>query len=164
MEKRGVDFFRYMPAFMSVLFVFFSCTEPVSKENFIKQSGREADGSYRFDIDLSDSLRSNTLYIYALIDATEREFECMPPFVPLKIEAVAPSGAVYSETVAIPTDDFVKSTPYSRQYEALYRSDFKPVKYGHWSLSVSVQGENNFKGFRGIGLKHIKGVKRNGER
>lgn len=164
MERRVVDFFRYLPVFVSVLFFFSSCSEPVSKENFIKQSGREADGSYKFDIDLSDSLRSNTLYIYTMIDAADREFEGMPSFIPLKIEAVSPCGTAYSETVVIPTGDFVKSTPYSRQYEALYRSDFKPVKYGKWSLSISVLGENNFKGFRGVGLKHIKGVKGNGKR
>ncbi len=163
MGKSIADIFRALFSILS-LFVYFSCSEPSIRENFIKQSGKNADGSYRFNIDLSDSLRSNTLYIYALIDASEPEFDKMPSFIPLRIEALAPSGSKYCEEVGIPTDSFVKSTRYSRQYESLYRSGFNPVQYGEWILSVTVIDEDKFKGFRGIGLKHVKEIMSNGKR
>ncbi len=163
MGKSVADIFRALFAILS-LFVYFSCSEPSIRENFIKQSDKNADGSYRFNLDLSDSLRSNTLCIYALIDASEPEFEKMPSLIPLRIEALSPSGARYSEEVGIPIDSFVKSTSYSRQYESLYRSGFYPVRYGEWILSVTVIGEDKFKGFRGIGIKHIKEIMSNGER
>lgn len=163
MERSAADIFRALSAVLP-LCVFLSCSEPATRENFIKQSDKDADGSYRFNIDLSDSLRSNTLYIYALIDATESEFGKMPSLIPLKVEAFSPSGTEYSEEVGIPTDSFVKSTRYSRQYESLYRSGFNPVQYGEWELSVTVLDEDKFQGFRGVGLKHVKEIKSNGKR
>lgn len=163
MQKAVADVLRLLSC-ISLIFQVFSCSEPMVSETFIKQSGREADGSYIFSLDLSDSLRSNTLYIYALIDAPESAFSRMPEELPLRIEAESPAGERYTETVAVPVDSFVNATKYSRQYESLYRSGFHPAQYGKWELSVKVLDEDRFIGFRGIGLKHIKREYTNGKR
>lgn len=163
MEKTVADYLKPY-AFLILLFAFFSCSEPLVHESFVRQSEKESDGSYRFTVDFGDSLRLNTLYIYALIDAPESAFSRMPDIIPLKIDIESPSGIRYSETVAVPTDSFATSTSYSRQYESLYRSHFTSSEYGQWVLSVSVIGEDRFRGFRGVGFKHIKEEKDNGKR
>ena len=140
--------------FLMMLSAAVCCSAPAGRETFVKQSVRDSGGRYVFSIDLGDSISVHTLEFYTMIDASDRDFDAMPAMIPLRIEAVSPSGEEYSETVGLPRDSYVRKTPFSVQYGSVYREGFVPSEYGMWTLSVKVLGEDSFPGLRGMGLRH----------
>ena len=83
--------------FLMMLSAAVCCSAPAGRETFVKQSGRDSGGRYVFSIDLGDSISVHTLEFYTMIDASDRDFDAMPAMIPLRIEAVSPSGEEYSE-------------------------------------------------------------------
>ena len=50
--------------------MFLSCSEPLVTETFVRSSQRDADGCYRYCMDMSDSLSSYSLYTSFTIAST----------------------------------------------------------------------------------------------
>lgn len=152
MESRSA----VVPAVIAALAMCLSCGRPSVSESFVRQSGRDSLGRYCFSLDLSDSMRSNSLYFYTMIDAADCAFREMPSEMPLHVELVSPAGKHFCEDVSIVKDSFAVRSQFSWQYELPYRTGFMPVEYGEWHMAVTVAGENRFPGLRGLGMRHIK--------
>lgn len=146
---------RCILAFM-LLCTAVSCGTPAEESSFVRQSDRDSSGKYAFKVSLDDSLHRHTLEIYTMIDAPEKAFGSMPGMIPLHIEAIAPSGKRYAETVGIPKDSCTIENSFSRQYGSVYRQGFVPSEYGEWTIQIKVVGEDRFPGLRGLGLKHTE--------
>lgn len=132
-----------------------SCGAPEETGAFVRSTGKDDGGNYRFSVDYGDSLCRYSLYFYTVIDASTDDFDAMPRIIPLEVEAISPSGRLYGETVGIDKDSCMRRSSYSRQYESLYRNGFVPVEYGQWTFRVKVIGEERFPGLRGLGLKSV---------
>ena len=146
-------FFRVCLAAV-VFSVAMSCGRPAEDGQFIRKSSLQDDGTYRFKVSMDDSLRKHSLALFAVIDVSGRDFESMPQVIWLQIDAVSPSGKLYSEKVGLDKDSHIRDTFFSRQYESVYRSGFSPVEYGEWTIGIKMADEDSFPGLRGIGLKH----------
>ena len=129
-----------------------SCSRPVSYEQFISVENREANGLYRYTLDLSDSLCTYDVSFYSRIDATRikeahsRDFSMM-------VTWTAPSGQRFRDTVYFGLfDESAGSDSYSRQYVKLYRKGLVPMEFGTWNLEVLVNSGADVPGFRGLGV------------
>ena len=124
----------------------------MSYEQFISVENREANGLYRYTLDLSDSLCTYDVSFYSRIDATRikeahsRDFSMM-------VTWTAPSGQRFRETVYFGLfDESAGSDSYSRQYVKLYRKGLVPMEFGTWNLEVLVNSGADVPGFRGLGV------------
>ena len=113
------------------------CQRPTSIETFVKVSEMEH-GSYRFTLDMSDSLSRYDLSFYTHVDNLKKACS-----IPLHVVFVSPSDKVYDEMVYLN----VKSS--GDALEA-YRTDCVPSEFGVWKLMVSP--EESPAGLRGMGL------------
>ena len=149
---------RLHPALLAlaafIVLVAASCRAPQENGVFVRCTEKDVLGAYRFTVDLGDSLHSHALYFYTVIDA--RAGKGGTGLIRLQIDAVSPSGRRFSEMAGIDSGCYRYGSPFSRQYESLYRSGFDPVEHGQWELIVKVLNEEDFPGFRGLGLKHEK--------
>lgn len=133
-----------------------SCAAPEENGTFVRNTGKSPGDSYSFTVDLGDSLCRHALYFYTVMDASAKDFDSMPRLLQLRIEAVSPSGDVFSEEAGIDKYSYTRRGSFSVQYESLYRSGFTPVEYGRWAFRVEVLNGDDFPGLRGLGLKHEK--------
>lgn len=130
--------------------MFLSCSEPLVTETFVRSSQRDADGCYRYCVDMSDSLSSYSLYFFTRIDgpgAGDRRD------IRLHVDLVSPSGQRYAEETVIPSGSFRSNGRFTSDCYVPYRTGFVPAEYGDWMLSVTVDGEAAMEGFRGLGLR-----------
>lgn len=137
-----------------------SCVKPAVQDIFIK-SVDAAEGTYVFDLDLSDSLAVYDLYFYSRTDAAPRALKRVPP-INMTVEWLAPdaTAAVSEENSAndiLPQD----SVPVLIDTVALaavqhgtvrqqYRTGVNPSVRGLWRLRVSVL--NTPGHFCGLGI------------
>ncbi len=132
-----------------------SCREPSSSEAFVRSSMKEADGSYLFSIDMSDSASTYDLRLYTRIDCTPAQFDGIadPEFV---MRFVSPSGLEAWETFVLSKDNYSRRGYFSTEYDFPYRSDIVPTEYGTWTLHAKVLHEDRIPGFLGLGLRVSK--------
>ena len=129
-----------------------SCSRPVSYEQFVSVEDREANGLYRYILDLSDSLCTYDVSFYSRIDAT-RIKEAHSRDFSLMVTWTAPSGQRFRETVYFGLfDESEGSDSYSRQYVKPYRKGLVPVEFGTWDLEVLVNSGAEVPGLRGLGV------------
>ena len=135
-----------------------SCSRPTSVEQFIDVDKREANGLYRYTLDLSDSLATYDISFYSRIDANRLKFTHAKDFS-LMVTLIAPSGQRYRETVYFGVfDESAGSNFFSSQYVKPYRTGLVPVEYGIWEMNVLVNSGAEVAGLRGLGVvckKHL---------
>ena len=125
-------------AILLTLLLAASCTEPLSKERFVRGAG-----PYVFPVDMTDSTAAYDLDFYTRLDGMEA-----PPFVELLVRWRSPSDSLFRETVYLSVD--APRRAFSRQIYAPYRADVRPLEPGVWTLTVTVPSRP--EGFRGLGL------------
>ena len=129
-----------------------SCARPDSVEQYVGIEQREANGIYRYSIDLSDSLATYDITFYSRIDAGRQRMAETGDF-PLMVTWISPSGQRYRETVFFNVRDEARgSSFYTSQYRKPYRTGLVPVENGIWDLTVHVNAGNEVPGFRGLGV------------
>ena len=110
----------------------FSCSRPESEGKFVRVEDRQIDGTYLFEADMSDSLCAYDLTLYAKIDKKNVSIGGLP-FV---VRLVSPSGKIFTETVYMKNSDKIRSSFYSSDFKALYRSGLVPTEFGLWSVRI----------------------------
>ena len=129
-----------------------SCSRPVSYEKFVSVEDREANGLYRYTIDLSDSLCSYDVSFYSRIDVNVLK-ETLPRDFSMMVTWTAPSGQRFRETVYFGiSEGSTGSDSYSRQYVKPYRKSLVPIEFGTWEIEVLVNSGADVPGFRGLGI------------
>ena len=129
-----------------------SCARPDSVEQYVGIEQREANGIYRYSIDLSDSLATYDITFDTRIDAGRQRMAETGDF-PLMVTWISPSGQRYRETVFFNVRDEARgSSFYTSQYRKPYRTGLVPVENGIWDLTVHVNAGNEVPGFRGLGV------------
>ena len=123
----------------------------MSKEVFTLAEKLGSDGTYHFEMDMSDTLSVYDVWLYTRIDASNPTMATCPGFG-LDVTWKAPSGQMYGEEVYFDTP--LGSEYYSHQYKALYRSGLIPVEAGVWTLSLKVRDE--VEGLRGMGVQSVR--------
>ena len=102
-------------------------------------------------LDLSDSLCTYDISLF-----TRSDFPAFTPRthrdIPLDIVLTSPSGREFSERVFFPTVTPLRSTVFSEDYLALWRTGCNPVEYGEWTLSVRVKDLEWDPHICGVGL------------
>lgn len=129
-----------------------SCSRPVSYEKFISVENKEANGLYRYTLDLSDSLCTYDVSFYSRIDVNVMK-ETLPRDFSMMVTWTAPSGQRFRETVYFGISDAsAGSDSYSRQYVKPYRKSLVPIEFGTWEMEVLVNSGAEVPGFRGLGI------------
>ena len=129
-----------------------SCSRPLSTEQYISVDRREANGIYRFSLDLSDSLATYDVSFYSRIDANRLKHSVAKDFS-LMVTWTAPSGRRFRETVYFGVfDESRGSDSFSSQFLKPYRTGLVPVEHGVWELDVLVNSGAEVPGFRGLGV------------
>ena len=118
------------------IFLLAACSEPVSRERFIRSDGT---GEYEFNVEFNDSTALYDLFFFTAIDKPLVQSDTLASF-PMKLLWRSPSGLFFSETVYYPADSL----------RVLYRSGLQPSETGVWTLQISVSPEP--EGLRGMGL------------
>ena len=113
-----------------------SCSEPVSRERFIRSDGT---GEYSFDVAFTDSTASYDLSFYTAVDRPLMQPDTLGS-IPMKLLWRSPSGLFLSESVFYPADSA----------RVLYRRGLVPSEFGEWTLQVTISPEP--AGLRGLGL------------
>lgn len=135
-----------------------SCSRPTSVEQFVSVDRREANGLYRYTLDMSDSLAIYDISFYSRIDANRLKFTHAKDFS-LMVTLTAPSGQRFRETVYFGVfDESSGSNFFSSQYVKPYRTGLVPVEYGVWEMNVLVNSGAEVPGLRGLGVvckKHL---------
>ena len=125
-----------LTALACAIFVWASCSEPVSREHFIRSDGS---GEYEFSVELNDSTVAYDLSFYTFVDTPMMAPDTLWSF-PMKLLWRSPSGLYFSETVYYPAESA----------KVLYRKGLVPAENGTWTLQVSISPEP--EGLRGMGL------------
>ena len=129
-----------------------SCARPESSEQFVSVDGRETNGLYRFELDMSDSLSTYDVSFYSRIDANKLKLSKRKDF-PLMVTWIAPSGQRFRETVYFGVFDESRGSDFfSSQFRKPYRTGLAPVEHGVWELNVLVNSGVDVPGFRGLGV------------
>lgn len=121
---------KRISAFVALIFLALSCSEPLSVETFVRNTG----GAYTFEVDMSHIGCTYDISFYTRLDSRIK----VPGF-PMEIRWKSPSGEVFSETV------YFDCSEHSR---VLYRTGLIPVEEGVWTLDVRADAD----GMRGLGL------------
>ena len=141
-----------LPALVAAILAAGACSRPVSSEQFVSADKREANGLYRFKLDLSDSLATYDVSFYSRIDAGRLKLENNRD-LPMMVTWSAPSGRRYRETVYfVLSDESPGSDTFSGQFVKPYRTGLVPTEYGEWELNVLVNSGADYPGFRGLGV------------
>jgi len=131
---------RYALVFIVLLFS--GCREPMSTEKFVK-----GEGPYTFFVEMSDSTATYDFDLYTRVDAPLDSLRKMQA-LPLTVTWTSPSFHVFKEDVYLPMEG--KTSLYSRQVRAPYRSGVQPGEWGQWIVNVRVNDPP--EGLRGMGL------------
>ena len=143
--RRIVDT-RRNSLYISLLFLWLTaCSQPVSIEMFAPM-GEE------LVLDMSDSLCTYDISFFTRADFPA--FSRRPGRdIPLEVFLTSPSGRTFSEQVYFPTADPIRSTAFSDDYLAPWRTGCDPVEYGKWSLKIRIgdaEWESHLYGFGAI--------------
>lgn len=140
-------------AVLSAAALLSACARPSSTEEFIRLSGRDGEGLYHFDIDMSDSLSLYDITFYSRIDCNNVKMRSLRDF-PMEITWMSPDSVRrYREKVYFPIhDETPTSSFYSKQYVIPYRTGLDPVSSGVWHIAVRVEADDHIPGFRGLGV------------
>ncbi len=103
-------------------------------------------------MDMSDSLCTYDISFFTRADflAFSRRPNCD---IPLEVFLTSPSGRTFSEQVYFPTADPIRSTAFSDDYLAPWRTGCDPIEYGKWSLKIRIgdaEWESHLYGFGAI--------------
>lgn len=126
---------RCLPLLL-LLSLAFSCSQPPSREMFIRSDGS---GEYVFPLQLPDTLAAYDISFYTVIDRPVFRADTIVSF-PMQVVWRSPSGRYFSETVHYPADSV----------KVRYRSGVIPSEEGDWTLSVTLDPEPG--GLRGLGV------------
>lgn len=149
MNSRRIIFF----AVLLILAVAGACSRPESDEQFVLNSGRDACGRYPFELDMSDSLASYSLSVYAVFTAGGRRFASFSG-MPAVLMWKSPSGREYESDVLMPGDSLQCSTAYTKVLTTACMTGAVPVEYGRWSFCVKVPADSVSRyGMTGMGIK-----------
>ncbi len=122
--------------FLCALLLAAACSQPRSREQFIRSDGT---GEYSFPLELADTLQAYDISFFTAIDGPLFRPDTLVSF-PMQVVWRSPSGRYFSETVYYPADSL----------RVRYRSGVVPSEAGEWTLSVTVSPEP--EGFRGLGV------------
>lgn len=126
--------FRYI---LCILVVAVSCGRPASEEFFVRTSGRDAEGRYRFRADFSDSTLVYDVDLMVCMECDDARFIRFRQ-MPLRVRWTAPSGQAYEDTLWIGRRNMSDSTYYTKNFWLPYRQDMRPVEAGEWSLALTL--------------------------
>ncbi len=103
-------------------------------------------------MDMSDSLYTYDITFFTRADfpAFSRRPNCD---IPLEVFLTSPSGRTFSEQVYFPTAEPIRSTAFSNDYLAPWRTGCDPIEYGKWSLKIRIgdsEWESHLYGFGAI--------------
>ncbi len=103
-------------------------------------------------LDMSDSLCTYDISFFTRADFPA--FSRRPGRdIPLEVFLTSPSGRTFSEQVYFPTADPIRSTAFSDDYLAPWRTGCDPIEYGKWSLKIRIgdaEWESHLYGFGAI--------------
>ena len=119
-----------------------SCRKPDTMESFCRVEMKQ-DGMYRFEVDMTDSLRCYDIDFYARVDGRS-----VYKAFPLDVEWVSPSGLKYGERVYFRPGPRKSRSAMSRQLIERYRTGIEPVEPGIWKIGIAA----DTPGLRGIGI------------
>ncbi len=140
-----------LKALLFCLALAFSCSNPASRETFIKASETEVPGRYSFSVDFSDSLAVYDLDIYTMADINRGEKVGWTDIQAYSLWT-SPSGKQYSETFVMPDSAFVRKTFNSYHYLRAYRHDVSPKEAGLWTVEIILPVCDQTSMVRGLGL------------
>ena len=131
---------------ISLLFLWLTaCSQPVTIEMYAP-IGEE------LVLDMSDSLYTYDISLFTRADFPA--FSRRPNYdIPLEVFLTSPSGREFSEEVYFPTAEPLRSTAFSDDYMAPWRTGCEPIEYGKWTLSISIKDsewKNHIYGFGAI--------------
>ena len=133
---------RFLPLLAAAFLCCLSCVRPRVSDQFVRASDA-ADGIYRFELDLSDSLCTWDVSFYTRLEGPAKllsEYDALP----LDIEWLSPSGTLYGEQVMM-------SVPSGRgrvrDALRLYRSNLALTEPGAWKLALRCPCDAPLRGF-----------------
>lgn len=132
-----------------------SCHEPLERESFLRSSERSPLGSYVFTLPLTDSLKTYDLSFFTRMTARDKDFASMPDTVRYHVVLKSPSEVYYKGGGFFMKDSYSDASSFSRAYVIPFRSGFKPVETGEWTLYLGITDEDVFA-FDGFGTKLSK--------
>ncbi len=116
---------------VSLLFLWLTaCSQPVTIEMYAPIGDEMV-------LDMSDSLYTYDITFFTRADfpAFSRRPNCD---IPLEVFLTSPSGRTFSEQVYFPTAEPIRSTAFSDDYLAPWRTGCDPIEYGKWSLKIRI--------------------------
>lgn len=129
--------FRYI---LCALLVAVSCGRPASEEFFVKTSGRDEEGRYRFRMDFTDSTLVYDVDLMVSMECDDAHFIRFRQ-MPMRVRWTSPSGRPYEDSLWISRRNLSDSTFYVKNFWLPYRRDICPVEAGEWDLAVTLSEE-----------------------
>ncbi len=130
----------------------FSCSEPVSINQFVKTGDRDGYGRYVFDVDMRDSLSAYNVDVVASFSCVNREFASFKS-LPLTLLWESPAGQTYEGTMDLTRIAMKDSSYYEKSFEEIVGERLVPAEYGSWKLYVKAPEDSLKKyGLTGLGL------------
>lgn len=149
---------KYNPLFIIFvviggLFIFCTCAEPYSQEDYVKTRNRDQAGRYEFTIDMSDSLKHYDVDLIVVMDCGKKRFSSFEN-ASVNMLWSSPSGKLFNETVWLSRKDLSSQTPFSKLFEVRYRAGLVPTEYGDWKLYIALK-EDVLETYKvpGIGIR-----------
>jgi hypothetical protein len=105
------------------------------------------EGPYTFFVEMTDSTATYDFDFYTRVDAPRDSIRAGAA-LPLSVTWTSPSFHVFREDVYLPLEG--RSSFYSLQVRAPYRTGVRPGEFGQWVLNVRV--DDAPEGLRGMGL------------
>ena len=133
-----------------------ACHRPASEESFVRTSERDEALRYAYVLDLSDSLVTYDVSLYASFDCSRRRFASFPG-MSLRMMWEAPDGPLFEEKVWLSPEDVTDRSAFSHHLMTVYRSDLEPQRYGRWRLYITAP-EDVVTDYRlaGIGISVLR--------
>ncbi len=151
-ERMRKNLRKHLFLIFFLLFPFLtSCSAPSSYEKFLDILTYKKTGSFKYKLDMFDSLSVYDISFYTGIDCTEKEFAQMSD-IQMDISLISPAGTVYKETVYLLRETYTKSDLFSKTYKIKYRADLIPKEFGQWIMVVKLPEIESYKGLRGLGI------------
>ncbi|MCR5004135.1 MAG: hypothetical protein K5984_07170 [Bacteroidales bacterium] len=128
-----------------------SCSNPSSRETFVKASDTEVPGKYVFTVDMSDSLTLYDLDLYTIADVRKGDKDSWSD-IQAYTRWISPSQQVFSETFTLPDSAFVRKSFNSYHYKRAYRYGVAPKEAGIWTIEINIPVSRQSSCIRGLGL------------
>lgn len=128
---------------ITVLIISSGCSRPESDYGFIAMNpyGTDTRDTLSFSLDMSDS---TAVYEISFASRLVSDFKYNP--LEVKVIVTSPSGNIYSENIALPTDykalkksgANVSHSAGTYDVEWGYRSNITPAEYGIWKMDLLI--------------------------